>query len=120
MIVELGHFALLLALCVACVQGASVLLCRGLDEAEMSARRLATRAAHLQMALLLLAFLALAYAFYVSDFSVALVHANSHLAKPTIYKLAGVWGNHEGSMLLWVLMLAAYGAAFARFSSPPA
>ncbi len=116
MIVELGHFALLLALCVACVQGASVLLCRGLDEAEMSARRLATRAAHLQMALLLLAFLALAYAFYVSDFSVALVHANSHLAKPTIYKLAGVWGNHEGSMLLWVLMLAAYGAAFARFS----
>ena len=65
---------------------------------------------------LIIGVLALAYAFYVSDFSVVLVHANSHLTKPTIYKLAGVWGNHEGSMLLWVLMLAAYGAAFARFS----
>ena len=55
------------------------------------------------------------HAYVTSDFSVANVAANSHSAKPLIYKISGVWGNHEGSMLLWVLILALFGAAVAAF-----
>ena len=62
-----------------------------------------------------MAFLALAYAYITSDFSVENVWANSHSLKPLIYRIAGVWGNHEGSMLLWVLILALFGAAVALF-----
>ena len=58
-----------------------------------------------------LAFGCLTYAFVTSDFSVAVVAANSHTLKPMLYKISGVWGNHEGSMLLWVLILALFGAA---------
>ncbi len=61
----------------------------------------------------LLAFLCLVYGFYVSDFSLKIVFEHSHTLKPDIYKIAGTWGNHEGSMLLWVLVLAGYGAALA-------
>jgi cytochrome c-type biogenesis protein CcmF len=63
------------------------------------------------------AFFALTYAYVTSDFSLANVVANSHSAKPLIYKVSGVWGNHEGSMLLWVLVLGAFGAAVALFSA---
>jgi hypothetical protein len=59
--------------------------------------------------------LALIHAFVVSDFSVANVAANSHTAKPLLYKVAGAWGSHEGSMLLWCLVLTGYGAAVASF-----
>jgi cytochrome c-type biogenesis protein CcmF len=67
------------------------------------------------------AFAALIHAFVVSDFSVANVAANSHTAKPLLYKVAGAWGSHEGSMLLWCLVLTGYGAAMASFgdSLPP-
>ena len=58
-------------------------------------------------------FAALIHAFVTSDFSVLNVAANSHTAKPLIYKIAGAWGSHEGSMLLWCLMLTGYGAAMA-------
>src|SRR5262249_17522836 len=58
---------------------------------------------------------ALTQAYVTSDFSVANVVANSHSAKPLLYKISGVWGNHEGSMLLWVLILAVFGAAVALF-----
>jgi cytochrome c-type biogenesis protein CcmF len=60
-------------------------------------------------------------AFVTSDFSVVLVYENSHTAKPMLYKISGVWGNHEGSMLLWVLILALFGAAAATFDAnlPP-
>ena len=70
---------------------------------------------------LLVAFAALIYAFVTSDFSVANVAANSHTAKPLLYKVAGAWGSHEGSMLLWCLVLTGYGAAMAFFgdSLPP-
>ena len=112
MTAELGHFALILALCVALVQ-ASLPLSGVLRDNPAAALALGQRAALAQVALLLLAFVLLSYAFVRSDFSLQLVFANSHEAKPLIYKLAGVWGNHEGSMLLWTLILAAYGALFA-------
>jgi cytochrome c-type biogenesis protein CcmF len=63
------------------------------------------------------AFAALMHAFVVSDFSVANVAANSHTEKPLLYKVAGAWGSHEGSMLLWCLVLTGYGAAMAWFGA---
>jgi len=76
---------------------------------------LAGPAAFGQLAFLVLAFAALTYAFVNSDFSLLVVANNSHTAKPLLYKIAGVWGNHEGSLLLWVLILAVFGAAVALF-----
>lgn len=78
---------------------------------------MAEPAALAQFALLLISFIALTYAFVVSDFSVRLVTANSHTDKPMLYKVSGVWGNHEGSMLLWCLILALFGALVALFGS---
>ena len=68
-----------------------------------------------QFAMILASFLALTYAHVVSDFSVLNVVQNSHSMKPMLYKVAGVWGNHEGSMVLWVLILAMFGCAVALF-----
>lgn len=114
MIAELGHFFLVVALVVAAVQAiAPIYLARTAPDIALS---IASRASYLQFILILLAFAALSYGFVRSDFSLAVVFANSHVAKPLIYKIAGVWGNHEGSMLLWVLIVAAYGAAYARFT----
>ncbi|MDA8712115.1 heme lyase CcmF/NrfE family subunit [Alphaproteobacteria bacterium] len=114
MIAELGHFVLVVALVVAAVQAvAPIYLARTAPDIALS---IASRASYLQFILILLAFVALSYGFVRSDFSLAVVFANSHVAKPLIYKIAGVWGNHEGSMLLWVLIVAAYGAAYARFT----
>ena len=59
------------------------------------------------------AFAALLHAFITSDFSVALVASHSHSTKPLIYKISGTWGNHEGSLLLWILILALFGGALA-------
>ena len=113
MIVELGHFALILALAVALVQ--MVLPAWGAqarDEPPDAGRRAGrARAARLCC----FAFGALMHAYVTSDFSVENVWANSHSAKPLLYKISGVWGNHEGSMLLWVLILALFGAAVALF-----
>ena len=83
--------------------------------------RVAEPAAVSQLFLIAIAFFALMYAYVTSDFSVANVAANSHSTKPLIYKMSGVWGNHEGSMLLWVLILALFGAAVAVFGNnlPP-
>ncbi|RMH47068.1 MAG: heme lyase CcmF/NrfE family subunit [Alphaproteobacteria bacterium] len=111
MIVELGHFALILALLVAVVQAVVPLAGAARGWAEWM--RVAPVAAAAQLVLLALAFGALTHAFVVSDFSVRLVAANSHSAKPMLYKVTGVWGNHEGSLLLWVLILALFGAMIA-------
>lgn len=111
MIVELGHFALVMALVVALFQ-AIVPLWGALRQDDVLLR-LAPRAAILQFILVAMAFGALTWAFLTSDFSVANVFQNSHSLKPLIYKWSGVWGNHEGSMLLWVLILALFGAAVA-------
>ncbi len=75
----------------------------------------ASSAALGQFALIVVSFAALAWAHLTSDFSVLNVAENSHSAVPAIYKISGVWGNHEGSMLLWVLILAAFGALVAAF-----
>jgi cytochrome c-type biogenesis protein CcmF len=68
-----------------------------------------------QLTFVIIAFGSLTYAFVTSDFSLQVVAANSHTTKPLLYKISGVWGNHEGSMLLWVLILAIFGAAIALF-----
>ena len=111
MIVELGHFALILALMVALVQ--STLPLWGAHRADARLMALAAPAALLQLGLVALAFAVLTWAFVASDFSLAVVVSNSHTDKPLLYKISGVWGNHEGSLLLWVLILAVYGAAVA-------
>jgi len=113
MIPELGHFALVVALGLALVQGAVPFWgarCR--DPALMA---VAAPAAVGQLAFVGVAFVALVWCHVASDFSVLTVYENSHSAKPLIYKIAGVWGNHEGSMLLWVLILALFGALAAVF-----
>ena len=119
MIVELGHFALALAAAVALVQMLAPLAARyvaGHSRAlAVQMMELATPAALVQVALIALSFLALTHAYIVSDFSVENVYANSHSAKPLIYRISGVWGNHEGSMLLWVLMVAGFGATVALY-----
>lgn len=120
MFTELGHFALILAFLVACVQAVLPLLGAQLRRPGWMA--VAEPAATLQFLLTLIAFLALTWAFVTSDFSLRLVWANSHTAKPLLYKITGVWGNHEGSMLLWVLIVALFGAFAAWFGGnlPPA
>ena len=119
MIVELGHFALILALLVAVVQ--VVVPAFGAHVRDERMMRVAEPAAVSQLLLIALAFFALMHAYVTSDFSVLNVAENSHSTKPLIYKMAGVWGNHEGSMLLWVLILALFGAAVALFGNnlPP-
>jgi len=112
-IVEIGHFALILAFAVALAQmGSAAWAAYQSDDAALS---IAPSAAMAQFGLLIIAFSALVWAYVASDFSVANVWQNSHSAKPLIYKISGAWGNHEGSMLLWVLILALFGAAVAAF-----
>ncbi len=115
MIVELGHFALVLAFLVCLVQ--MVLPAWGARIGDERLMRVGGPAALAQFGLLIVAFAALTHAYVTSDFSVANVYANSHSEKPLIYRISGVWGNHEGSMLLWVLILALFGAAVAAFGS---
>jgi cytochrome c-type biogenesis protein CcmF len=111
MIPELGHFALWLAAAAALLQALAPTI--GLWRNEDSLTRLAVPAALAQALLTLLAFAALAWAFIVSDFSVKLVATNSHSMKPDMYLFTGVWANHEGSLLLWVLVMALAGAGVA-------
>lgn len=113
MIVELGHFALILAFATALVQMALPLAGAHLRRADWMAA--AQPAATAQFLLIAFAFAALTYAFVTSDFSLRLVVLNSHTDKPMLYKVTGVWGNHEGSLLLWVLILAGFGATAAWF-----
>ena len=113
MIPELGHLALVLAFAAACLQGSLPLV--GAARGDHRLMSLAVPAALAQFALVALSFAALTWCYVVSDFSVANVAQNSHTAKPMLYKVTGVWGNHEGSLLLWVLILALFGAAVAGF-----
>ncbi|MBX2855777.1 MAG: heme lyase CcmF/NrfE family subunit [Rhodobacteraceae bacterium] len=113
MIAELGHFALILAFLIAIAQSTAPLI--GAERGWADFMRVAEPAATAQFTLLGLSFAALTYAFVTSDFSVALAANHSHSLKPMLYKISGVWGNHEGSMLLWVLILALFGAMVAWF-----
>ena len=119
MIVEIGHYALALALALSLVQ--AVMPAWAARSGDAALREVAGPAALGTFACILFAFCALTYAHVTSDFSVQNVVENSHTAKPLIFKISGVWGNHEGSMLLWVLILALFGAwvATAKTSVPP-
>ena len=113
MIAEVGHFALILATAVAIVQ--SIVPFWGARTGDGRLMMVARPAAVTQFLLIGIAFAALMHAYIVSDFSLVNVYENSHTDKPMLYKVTGVWGNHEGSMLLWVLILAVFGAAVAVF-----
>ena len=111
MIGELGQLALCFALALALVMAVSGLM--GAREPAILARKTASSATMGLLVFVMLAFATLTYAFVSSDFSVALVAQHSHTLKPLIYKISGVWGNHEGSMLLWILVLAFYAGLVA-------
>jgi cytochrome c-type biogenesis protein CcmF len=110
-IVEIGHYALTLALALALVQ--AIVPLWGTLRGDEGLASVGQSCALGQFAAIALAFGALAQAHLASDFSVLNVAENSHSAAPAIYKFSGVWGNHEGSMLLWVLILAFFGALVA-------
>jgi cytochrome c-type biogenesis protein CcmF len=113
MIPEIGHFALALALMTATAQG--IIPIWGAAQNNGLWIRSATSTAILQLILIAIAFAALMQSFIASDFTVLNVVENSHSLKPMLYKVAGTWGSHEGSLLLWTLILAASGAAMAVF-----
>jgi len=113
MIPEIGHFALILALMLAALAASLPMIGAARGDGRLIA--LAPPLAVGQLIFVALAFLALMQAFVVSDFSVSTVAANSHTAKPMLYKIAGVWGNHEGSLVLWVLILTLFGALVGLF-----
>jgi cytochrome c-type biogenesis protein CcmF len=113
MFVETGHFALVLAFALALVQSTLPLL--GARRAEERLMATAGPTSLATFAMTALAFAALTAAYVVSDFSVLNVFENSHSAKPLIFKITGTWGNHEGSMLLWVMILTLFGALVALF-----
>jgi len=119
MITELGHFALILAFGVAVLQ--MIIPMIGAHRRLPGWMAMAEPAAAAQCALIALSFGALMWAFINSDFSLRLVVENSHSAKPMLYKISGTWGNHEGSMLLWVLIVSLFGAMVALFGGnlPP-
>jgi cytochrome c-type biogenesis protein CcmF len=111
MIGELGQLSLCFALALSLVMAVSGLM--GAQPSGFAARKLATSSAMGFLVFIALAFGTLTYAFIVSDFSIVAVANHSHTLKPLVYKISGVWGNHEGSMLLWVLVLALYAALVA-------
>jgi len=114
MITELGHFALVMALCMAIFQ--SVFPIAGAARNNLIWMSLARPAARVQLAFLLIAFFALVYAFITNDFSVTYVARNSNSLLPLIYRISAVWGGHEGSLLLWVLILGIWTVAVTIFS----
>ena len=113
MIAELGHYLLILALFTALAQGIFPLI--GAQRNAHSMMAFGDRAAQVLFTLLVFSFAALTATFIASDFSVKLAASHSHSMKPFLYKISGVWGNHEGSILLWTLMLAFYAALIPVF-----
>ncbi|MCA1798905.1 MAG: heme lyase CcmF/NrfE family subunit [Xanthomonadaceae bacterium] len=116
MIVEFGHFALLLALAFALVQGLVPLV--GAHTGNGALMRFARPAAAIQFALVAVSYACLTAAFVQFDFSVLYVANNANSELPLIYRIAAVWGAHEGSLVLWILMLAGWGLAVAAWSRP--
>jgi cytochrome c-type biogenesis protein CcmF len=118
-IAELGHYALMLALGLALIQGSMPIVgARNNDPVLMN---MATPVALAQFAFVAMSFAALAVCYVTSDFSVLNVYENSNSAMPLLYRLTSVWGNHEGSMMLWVSILALFGALVGGFGNnlPP-
>jgi cytochrome c-type biogenesis protein CcmF len=113
MIIEIGHYALVLALATALI--VSVLPVIGARRGDVAMMALAPTGSLVLFVLVAFSFGVLTWAYMVSDFSVANVWENSHSLMPLIYKFSGVWGNHEGSMLLWLLILVFFSALVAVF-----
>jgi len=113
MIVEAGHISLILAMGLCLSQFMLTLV--GASRGDRRMMLLGRPAAYGQLLMAVLAFAALTYAYVISDFSVAVVARNSHSLKPLMYKISGVWGNHEGSLLLWILILSLFGSLVAFF-----
>ena len=113
MIIELGHYALVLALATALV--VSILPVIGARRGDVSMMDIAPVGAIVMFVLVAFSFGVLTYAYVASDFSVMNVWANSHSLMPLIFKFSGVWGNHEGSMMLWLLILSLFSALVALF-----
>jgi len=111
MIPEIGHFALIAALMLSLL--GAVVPHVGIRRGDTRLMAMAEQIAYGQFLMAMMAFAALTYAYVGSDFSVMNVAANSHTAKPLLYKISGVWGNHEGSLLLWVFVLSLFSAAVA-------
>ena len=114
MIPEIGHFALIVALCVALVQGTLPLI--GAARGMPRWMALARPAAQGQFVFVVIAYACLTYAFIHNDFSVLYVAEHSNSALPLMYRIAGVWGGHEGSLLLWILMLTVWMLLVTVFS----
>jgi len=114
MIPEIGHFALIVALCIACVQALVPLL--GAQRGDPTWMALARPAAQGQFVFVAIAFACLAWSFVSNDFSVLNVASNSNSMLPLRYRFAATWGSHEGSLLLWVLMLNLWMTAVSVFS----
>ena len=112
---EVGHFALALALAMALVQ--SVLPILGATRGNVLWMQSARWSALGQVVFVAIAFASLMQAFIISDFTVKNVFENSHSLKPMLFKIAGTWGSHEGSLLLWVFILTVFGAAVSVFGS---
>jgi cytochrome c-type biogenesis protein CcmF len=113
MIAELGHYALMLALGLALIQGSMPIF--GTRSGDVVLTSMASPIALAQFVFVAVAFGALAVCYVTSDFSVLNVYENSNSAMPFVYRLTSIWGNHEGSMMLWVFILALFGALVATF-----
>jgi len=114
MIPEFGHYALILALCVAIIQGVLPLI--GAHQGRREWLMLARPAAQTVFLLLAIAFVLLAWSFYTNDFSVLYVAEHSNSQMPVMYRLGAVWGGHEGSLLLWVFLLSTWTILVAQLS----
>jgi cytochrome c-type biogenesis protein CcmF len=114
MIPELGHFALIIALILALVQATVPLV--GAQRNRVALMAVARPAAQGQLVFLVLAYAGLTWAFVTSDFSLQLAASNSHSDTPLMYRITGVWGNHEGSLLLWAMALGGWTVAVTLFS----
>jgi cytochrome c-type biogenesis protein CcmF len=113
MIPEIGHFSLILAFCFAVVQGVLPLV--GVVRSKQALMLFAVPAARAQFLFITIAFICLDYAFFSNDFSVLYVASNSNSQLPLAYRLAAIWGGHEGSMLLWVTILGVWTMAVTLF-----
>ena len=114
MIPEIGHFALILALALAIVQGSLPFV--GAHRNDVTLMAVARSAAYGQFLLVAISYVCLTWAFLGNDFSVLYVANHSQLSLPTMYKITAVWGGHEGSVLLWILLLSAWTVAVGIFS----
>ena len=114
MIPEIGQFALIISLCLTLCLGCFGLLGAHKDNSELMS--LVSPLTHAQFIFIVLAFVSLAYSFIVDDFSVLYIANNSHSELPNLFKFSAVWGAHEGSLLLWVLILSVWMVLVANFS----